>query len=242
MLNYNQQEALGNFLTVLSRRGNVFNQDIWELFSEFNPHKDFSISGERYYKALDSLSDEQKDSILMKAISSFVYNECNPREVFSLFAHLNVCSATGYVFMNLITNVLDKFKKELGIHTKNDVPDVPFLWTHSEDDSGYNGVTIHFSEEMNEEVFFQLYDDEIRMSIDKTLLHKKYSFDDYPDNSTLQLMANELIERDSIREIHCPWVYSQINYITAQNDRCFNKIDFTIARFNYQNNQGVFFM
>lgn len=240
MLNFTQQDALGNFLTVLSRHSNAFKQDVWELYADYNPHKDFSVSGSRYYDTLESIPEDIKDSILKRAISAFKYNECNPRETFSSFAYLKLCSSTGYVFMNLITNVIDKFKKDCEAHISYSTPKVPFLWMYSEEDSGFNGGTIHFSEEMNEEVFFQLYEDEIVMSVDKRLLHKDYYFDDYPSNETLQLMARDLLERDSIREIHCPWIYSQINYITAQNDRAFNRIDFTVARFSYQNNQGSF--
>ena len=242
MLNYTQEDALGNFVTVLARRQGSFKEDVWKVFSDFHPHKDFSISGYEYMEALDSIPEEEKDSLIMKAVSSLKFNHSNQRENFALFAHLKLCSATGYVFMNLIVNILDKFAEYPQFLTVGDEPKVPFAWVHTKEEEGYDNASFFFSRErMNEKVSFFLYDDEILMSIDKNLLQKEYSFVEYPDNATLGMIASDLIERDKIREIHCPWIHSQINYITARNDRGFNKIDFTIGRFNYYNNQNLYY-
>lgn len=74
MLTLYQRDALGNFLTVLTRNyRNQFSVNLWDLFDEYKPNKDFTISGAEYYKALKSILYPDKMNIVFKLISTFNY-------------------------------------------------------------------------------------------------------------------------------------------------------------------------
>ena len=237
MLNLYQRDALGNFLTVLTRSyRNQFNVDLWELFGEYQPNKDFTISGAEYYRALKSILYPEKMDIVFKLISTFKYDQYDPREAFSTLAYLNLCEPVGYFTLSIIINILDAFGRSEG-H--------PFCWIDTPEEEGPNwyGASFHFNDEMDGEAsfFIQQYAvDYMTVDFSKPLLRKIYPFGDYPDESLLRRISSDLIERDLIKDMHCPWLHTDIRRIDAVNDRSFNKIDFELSGLIFQNPNGGF--
>ena len=88
--------------------------------------------------------------------------------------------------------------------------------------------------------FIQQYAvDYMTVDFSKPLLRKLYSFDDYPDDFLLRRISLDLIEKDLIKKMHCPWLYAEIRRIDAINDRGFNKIDFELSGLVIQNPNGL---
>ena len=235
MLNLYQRDALGNFITVLSRRyRNQFNANLWELFSEYHPNKDFTISGAEYYRVLKSILYPEKMDVVFKLISTFKYDQYNPREFFSTLVYLNMCEPVGYFTLSIILNILDTFGRSEG-H--------PFCWidTQKKEWPNWYGASFHFNDEMGGEVsfFIQQYAvDYMTVDFSKPLLRKIYPFGDYPDEFLLRNISSDLIERDLIKEMHCPWLYTDIRRIVAVNRRILNKIVFELSGLVFQNPNG----
>lgn len=230
MLNFEQQDALGNLITVLSRYGASFKEDLWEVFKEYSPHRDFSISGSQYYKALSSIPDSIKTGIVIKIISVFKFESFKPDDVFGSLAYLNVCGTPGYFLMRIVSNLFDFFKP---------VDFKPIVWIRTLEEDGVNGVTIHFDSDMQHSVMLVCYDNEIYVNIKKNLLRQRYPFADFPENHILQLISRELIEKDDITEKNSHFMRASIDHIDAINDRSFNQVDFIIQQMHFINTNAA---
>lgn len=231
MLNYEQQDALGNLITVLSRYNRAFKNDLWEVLNEYSPHRDFSISGTRYYRALASIPDSIKTGIVVKIISVLKFDSFYPFEVFGTLAYLNVCGNPGFFLMSIISNLFEYFGAE-------DFD--PIIWIRTLEDDGVNGVTIHFDSDMQQSVMLICYDDEIVFSIKKNLLRQRYPFGDYPDNNILQQISQELIERDTITMNNRHFMQSSVDRVEAMNNKAFNQVDFYVSGMHFINTNGAY--
>ena len=222
--NPEQREAMGNFLTVISRYKEQFEADIWDVFADYNPTRNFKISGASYYRALSSIPDVIKADIVCKIISIYKFNSKSPRELFASIATLKLCTTSHYFVMNIIINVLDVFSSFASVQYQS---------AKRCEDIEVDTITLLFSNQGNRHGLVQMSVDRdynmIFVSIHKSLLQGRYHFTDYPNPETLRNMANELLCTDSIGAIHCYWIQSAIRNITAQDAA--SEIKFNLSNF-----------
>ncbi len=220
MLTYDQQDALGHFITVLLKNyENYFSKDLWTLFEKFNPHREFFISGSQYISALHSIPNWIKFQIVFKIISVFKFHEYNPKKIFETIAILGVCTGKGHVLMNLILNIINTFTKNNNV-----------LCSAIQEEDLYS-ITLYFGNTVNH-VNFHCWEDEIHMNIEEDVLRRKYTFASWPTNDTFQQMANDLIRTDHLKG-DCPWIDIRIGPIVAEHMPIYRRIDFIISKIQY---------
>ena len=235
MLNYYQQDAFGNALTVLTNRyGDRFKGNLWELFSNYNPHKDFSISGSKYYIALNSIPNKIKQDIVLKIISTFNFHKYSPNEVFATLAYLNLCDTYGYFLMNFIINAISVFDSDDGY------PTVSVYSVENDEIYEYDIKCIFNINQPMSDLSFTRFGDEIHISINFAMLKNKFSLFEGLDDAVIRRISTKLIEQDMIKVNHCHWIYSNINYIEYNYNRIFNELSFIVKNLQFLNNNGLY--
>lgn len=230
MLNFDQQDALGNMLTGLSGHSETFKKDLWEVFEDYSPHQSFTISGIRYYRALNSIPESVKLNIVLRIIDVIKFDTIYAHDVLRSLAYLNVCGTVGFFLMNILINVLHTFG----------VPQT--VWARTKDEDDANVVTLMYDSDFKNVVYIFCHEEEdvINFTFNKDLLRTEYPFGYYPDDDTLTQIVNDLIKRDTLTEGNRHFMNSYINEIYADDNRAFNTVDFFIGGMSFINANGAY--